>query len=213
MNNVFKKIFQQQPFTCPDCRSPVNVLTVEDIPTNYYALQMLPENAEEDPVCPRHPSEPMQLFCTSCKEFVCNMCSITRHGKSTCNLKTKLGQLNTVKLKILGRYEKDIEETQILLKRIKDYRKNVETMKDNIAQQTNILFGYQMEVDEEIDFLKKKQVELKTANCLPRLLSAEVNDSLNLEWRNKMLKEVTKVENVLKNKVKPLGVPFEISIE
>ena len=34
---------------------------------------------EEDPQCPKHPDKPLDLFCETCEEMICQHCSLKLH--------------------------------------------------------------------------------------------------------------------------------------
>ena len=96
----------------------------------------------------------------------------------------------------------EVKETYKLLKRIIEYRQNVEKINDCIEKQAYILSRYQNEVEDELIYLQDKQKSVKEERCLAKLKKdEEVENLINLEWRNGMLKEVQKVRKILNAKV------------
>lgn len=181
-NNGIFRSKQFQSFTCPSCRSVVNVnksvKNDEEIAKSFPANALLADiekrvklHESNVPSCEKHIDIPAEYFCEKDSVFLCTECAVTTHRSSKC----KILNLQDASLKLRPEYSSIKQQYEVKLKEMNNMLTNeykmklpeqikLNTLKDLDDFENQIGVFYQKTL-QNIEDLKKK-LDTSTFKCV-----------------------------------------------
>ena len=168
-------------FVSKFCRQVPNG-DVSGLPSNYVINRLLLECSDSKPCCQKHEGEILKLFCQNCDQLICRDCIVIDHRDH---------KYNFIKDVFPAEKEKILEGVEKSKEYIRYVEKSIETLK---GQEQSLHTNF-LEVNQKIDNLIDKQIELLQ----------QKRQSIKEELRKSVFTEKNKIQTQIESFVSSLG--------
>ena len=183
---LYKMLSEANKITCPICRNSVSQVIPNKLPKNYIAYDIAVkarEDREKCDACPKHPNEPVRLYCNTCKQGICAECIINHSGhhfvKKEESSEVLHGQLHDIQASLTGKLEevKEMYSEKMLQQTFINDQANIEVK--NIEEQFDYLLSELQERSNTMNKVHQTQIANETEK-ITYVLSKISTDENNL---------------------------------